>query len=361
MSESYSGPRGVPITQRLQMTLDFCKLPFLLLARILSPANKGRSWARAANDSLFRFLSSRQWDIHTFTHLFDPTGSTYVKWAQKNKLEVLSDDVGFGGKLHWVGPRRYDRVLLYFHGGGYSFPVSDQSQLAFLLALQRDLGKSGGAGIAFLEYSLTPYHPFPTQLNQANAAISHLLEKGLSPSKLILSGDSAGGNLVFQVLSNALHPFLSASAPPTISAPYGGALLISPWFAFDPVPSFAENDDKDLVPAAFWTFLAEQVTSGLPAGARVYAEPYAADAAWWDGLDRLVVRVFATAGEVECQRDAIVELLGGPVKARVSDTTVVVEKNGVHEDVLNAFACGEGEKSAEYWMMVKWAMEVFDK
>ncbi|KAI0047846.1 alpha/beta-hydrolase [Auriscalpium vulgare] len=359
---SSAGSPSVSAAQRLQMTLDFCKLPLLVVARLFSPANKGRSWARAINDSMVRFMTTRRWEIHTFTSLFWPTGSTYVKWARKSKLEVLSDDVGAGGKLHWVGPRRYDRVLLYFHGGGYSLPVNDQTQLGLLLALQRELEKSGGAGIAFLEYSLTPDYPFPTQLNQANAAISHLLEKGLSPSKLILSGDSAGGNLVFQVFSHTLHPFPSAPAPPTLSAPYGGALLISPWVTFDATtPSFAENDKKDVLSSAFYSFLAEQVTSGLPSGARVYAEPYTADAAWWDGLDGVVARVFATAGEVECPRDAIVELLSGPIKARVPDTTVVVEKNGVHEDVLNAFASGEGEKSVEYWMMVKWATEVFDK
>jgi len=48
------------------------------------------------------------------------TAQAYAAWARKNHAEVLTDELPEGAKLHWVGPRREDRVILYFHGA-YSF------------------------------------------------------------------------------------------------------------------------------------------------------------------------------------------------------------------------------------------------
>ena len=44
------------------------------------------------------------------------TAQAYATWARKNGAEVLTDELPEGAKLHWIGPRRMDRVLLYFHG-----------------------------------------------------------------------------------------------------------------------------------------------------------------------------------------------------------------------------------------------------
>ena len=44
------------------------------------------------------------------------TAQAYAAWARKNHVEALTDELPEGAKLHWVGPRRQDRVILYFHG-----------------------------------------------------------------------------------------------------------------------------------------------------------------------------------------------------------------------------------------------------
>ena len=44
------------------------------------------------------------------------TAQAYATWARKNQVEVLTDELPEGAKLHWIGPRRKDRVILYFHG-----------------------------------------------------------------------------------------------------------------------------------------------------------------------------------------------------------------------------------------------------
>jgi epsilon-lactone hydrolase len=50
------------------------------------------------------------------------------------------------------------------------------------------------------DYRLTPEHHFPAQLEDALAAYRWLLKRGQDPGRLIVMGDSAGGNLVLAVL-----------------------------------------------------------------------------------------------------------------------------------------------------------------
>lgn len=80
-----------------------------------------------------------------------------------------------------------------------------------LLVIQREF--KGAVGFALLNYgaavrmtepsspALVPENPFPNQLYQAFAAVQHFLDAGTSPSKLILAGDSARGNLALQIIA----------------------------------------------------------------------------------------------------------------------------------------------------------------
>ena len=206
--------------------------------------------------------------------------------------------------------------------------------------------------------ALTPSSPFPTQLRQANAAIAYLLSKGTSPANIVLGGDSAGGNLALQVASHILHPLPNIPAPAT-SGPLGGALLISPWVTFDDSsPSFAENDRLDTTSRAILNFLAELVRPGVTPETRAHFEPIAADDSWWTGLDKAFPRILSTARGVECLRDPILAF-GETLQKHVKDTTVVLERNGVHEDVLRDFGVGQGEESEAYKLDIEWLSETF--
>ena len=63
-----------------------------------------------------RVLLGSGWNIRQIVHSMGSTTQLYAKWARQMKLEVLTDEVGEGAKLHWIGPRRFDRVFLYAHG-----------------------------------------------------------------------------------------------------------------------------------------------------------------------------------------------------------------------------------------------------
>jgi hypothetical protein len=80
--------------------------------------NKGRSWRRAARTAAARYLLSVRvwtaWELKSVIGL--TTAQTYEAWARKKGAEVLTDELPEGAKLHWIGPRKIDRVILYFPG-----------------------------------------------------------------------------------------------------------------------------------------------------------------------------------------------------------------------------------------------------
>jgi acetyl esterase len=85
-------------------------------------------------------------------------------------------------------------VILYFHGGGYALNSVDTHD-----RMLRRLARDSGAVVVAPFYTRTPERRFPTQLNEALAAITWLSDSGwrmgLDKDRLALAGDSAGAHL----------------------------------------------------------------------------------------------------------------------------------------------------------------------
>jgi len=96
----------------------------------------------------------------------------------------------------WYTPRSelQERTILYLHGGGYAFYSRMHENLIALVA------RASRARTFAPDYRLAPEHPFPAQLDDALAAYRWLLGRGQDPGRLIVMGDSAGGNLVLALL-----------------------------------------------------------------------------------------------------------------------------------------------------------------
>lgn len=85
-------------------------------------------------------------------------------------------------------------VLVYFHGGGFVLCDLDSHD-----SCCRRLANGAGAIVVSVEYRLAPESPYPAAVDDAWAATqwvaTHLAELGGDPERLVIAGDSAGGNL----------------------------------------------------------------------------------------------------------------------------------------------------------------------
>ena len=125
--------------------------------------------------------------------------------------------------------------VLFVHGGGYVGGLHDRYRNWGL-----HLGDVIGAGkVHELDYRTAPEHPYPAALEDALAAYAGLLKDGMDPSKTILMGDSAGGNLASALAVSLRNKGLAL--PRAI-------VLISPWNdAGAMLPSRTMNFKKDRV------------------------------------------------------------------------------------------------------------------
>ena len=86
-------------------------------------------------------------------------------------------------------------VILYFHGGVYVIGSAATS-----VPLVGDLARRTGAKAFTLDYRLAPEHPYPSAVEDAQAAYEGLLGQGIDPGQIAFAGESAGGGLAVATL-----------------------------------------------------------------------------------------------------------------------------------------------------------------
>src|SRR5438270_3701110 len=79
-----------------------------------------------------------------------------------------------------------DAVILYFHGGVYVIGSAATS-----VSLVAELVRRTGARVITLDYRLAPEHPYPAAVDDAQDAYQGLLEQGVDPGQIALSGELA--------------------------------------------------------------------------------------------------------------------------------------------------------------------------
>ena len=84
-------------------------------------------------------------------------------------------------------------TVLYIHGGGFRILSKDTHWIMGLLFARR------GYAVFNINYRLAPRHPFPAALDDASHAYRWVLDNAhrfaADPSRLVVSGESAGANL----------------------------------------------------------------------------------------------------------------------------------------------------------------------
>ncbi len=211
----------------LNTALRLFEKPFL--ARVKDPARLRKSFETKA----------RFW-------FHPPKGSRF----QPDQLAAHGNAV----PAQWAkcGETRKDRVILYFHGGGYVYG-SSRTHRAMLAKL------SGLTGLAAClpDYRLAPENPFPAAFDDATTAYQALLDRGFAKRQIVIGGDSAGGGLALALLAEISRRHLPEPA---------GV------FAFSPLTdlrfcsgSFSENADSEVVlPVTRATDMRKMYLQGQP-------------------------------------------------------------------------------------------------
>jgi epsilon-lactone hydrolase len=106
-------------------------------------------------------------------------------------------------------------TAMHLHGGAYMLGSAfGYRALAGALALATD------AGVLVPDYRLAPEHPCPAAIEDGVSAYSWMLDRGVSPDEVTISGDSSGGGLVVSVLLTLKERGLPQP---------GAAVLMCPW------------------------------------------------------------------------------------------------------------------------------------
>jgi acetyl esterase len=106
--------------------------------------------------------------------------------------DMLSeDDVSATIRRYIPHERSTDRVLVWFHGGGWV-----TGDLGYSEQFCRSLADGARCEVRSVDYRLAPEHPFPAAVDDALAAVRQAASGG---REVAVGGDSAGGNLAAAV------------------------------------------------------------------------------------------------------------------------------------------------------------------
>ncbi|KAF8923436.1 hypothetical protein BGZ58_002955 [Dissophora ornata] len=172
------------------------------------------------NSGTFRQSSKEQWATKVkgqgwngfWIPYRDQSSKEKTKMDLKNKVSAA--DIGAG----------CDIVMFAIHGG--AMVMGDalmflSNYRAWMKELQ--IKHNVKIGILSVEYSMSPEVPYPGALNECVAAYSHLVEyQGIDPHRVVMCGDSAGGNLCLATALKLRDDY------PHIGLP-AAQVLFSPW------------------------------------------------------------------------------------------------------------------------------------
>jgi acetyl esterase/lipase len=143
------------------------------------------------------------------------------------------------------------RAILYIHGGGYI-----SGSLLSHRGLATEAGRAAGARVLTLAYRRAPENPFPAAVADVVDAYRFMLDQGLSPGRIAVAGDRAGGGLTLALMIAARERALPVPAC---------GWCISPWSIGVAAPHGAKTRRSSSRSPICWRW---QQLSGRPTRAR---------------------------------------------------------------------------------------------
>ena len=147
---------------------------------------------RALNAAL-RFLVKRRLHNSLTVDAVRATSANLERWLARGDLTRPGDAMTASGvPCEWFGSPAIDerRILLYLHGGGFIANLPSAYRL-----FARHLSDALGARVLLPDYRLAPEHTFPAATDDCIVAYRWLLAQGCKADRIVIAGDSAGGNL----------------------------------------------------------------------------------------------------------------------------------------------------------------------
>lgn len=182
--------------------------------------------------------------------------------------------------------------------------------------------------------SLENANKYPCQLRQAASLLDHLLsQRHISPSSIVLLGDSAGAHVLIGLLLHLKHP--NPQVPPVeVEGVFAGAAFVSPWLKVHaPAKSIKSSGMDDVVEPQALAFWASLYLGGAPSDP--WNDPLTAPRDWWTHLP--VNDVFIAYGKDELLRGGCAEF-AEIMQAVHPSTSVCSAAKEVHDHmVLNRF------------------------
>lgn len=187
--------------------------------------------------SKFVFKSSENFNGYGITH--DNEGNIQVLTIDSVKIKLLNHEYLDIPKLNLLKTNIFsakqekkliykndirDTIIIHIHGGGF-ISMSSDSHENYL----RKWAKALKVPIFSIDYKLAPKYKYPEGLNDIwqayNWLITNLEKLNLKANKVILTGDSAGGNLC--ILLTYLLILMNKRVPDAIFPIYPGNYLLN--------------------------------------------------------------------------------------------------------------------------------------
>lgn len=123
----------------------------------------------------------------------------YIGSILGNTREISFREIQIGDMYaEWVSVNRAHMkkyVILHCHGGGYSTGSS-----LYARTLTTKLAASTSMDVLCFDYRLAPENPYPAAVEDVMAVWNYLMLLGYGARDVIVTGDSAGGNLALALL-----------------------------------------------------------------------------------------------------------------------------------------------------------------
>lgn len=194
-------------------------------------------------------------------------------------------------RLHVIKPRDIEEQLpcmLYFHGGGFALKASPHHY-----HFAKKCAAEVPCKVIFVDYRLTPEYQFPTAPEDCYAAykwaVTYAEQLKIDTNKMIVAGDSAGGNLATVTALMARDRGLVVPAMQMMIYPVTDRRMETESMqTFDDTPMWNAKANK-----AMWeAYLGEQEQEHIE-----YASPMEAESL--EGLPKTYMEV----AELDCLRD----------------------------------------------------------